>query len=431
MATKRVTDLTAITGANTATDDEFLIWDKDAATHKKITRAEFKVALEAAFSLAGFNVGGTTFWATAGQGGQFSGDVNSNSGERGQLALTGAADRNKALWLGYDTTNDHGIVQAVKTGTSVMNLVLQKHGGLTGFGGTPTQGKLEAIGVDGAILFGVKGTTKGLRVLTTASYLQLDGVDNSLVTSYQPIVLNGATTTLAVSGINICQAFISGFKPTADASFNLGDPSFRWGTVYAATGTINTSGREAKLFIGEASDAEKRAARRVRGLVRRYKLKDSVDKKGDAARWHFGFVAEDVRDALAAEGLDPWAYGFLCADPVTVTETYTVEVERPMTRKVATEENVVEVRDGKPVRMRRQVERDEPVGSMQPVIDEDGSPVMIEARDDKGEIVLAPLLHFVPEMEAVEETRTREVETGKTRFGLRYSELEAFLRCAD
>ena len=64
------------------------------------------------------------------------------------------------------------------------------------------------------------------------------------------------------------------------------------------------------------------ARRIIDGGTKVYQLKNAVDAKGDAARLHAGYVAEDVRDALAAEGLDPWAYGFLCADPVMKTEPY-------------------------------------------------------------------------------------------------------------
>lgn len=44
MATKRVTDLTALSGANSDVADEFLVWDASANTHKKMTRAELAAA---------------------------------------------------------------------------------------------------------------------------------------------------------------------------------------------------------------------------------------------------------------------------------------------------------------------------------------------------------------------------------------------------
>ena len=42
---------------------------------------------------------------------------------------------------------------------------------------------------------------------------------------------------------------------------------------------------------------------------------DSVRVKGgEAARWHFGVIAQQVRDAFAARGLDGTRYGLLCYD---------------------------------------------------------------------------------------------------------------------
>lgn len=220
--------------------------------------------------------------------------------------------------------------------------------------------------------------------------------------------------------------------PAADNTQTMGSASFRWSVVYAGTGTINTSGAESKDLIGDPTDAERRAASRILAIgPRRYKFRDAIEKKGEAAaRWHFGYVAEDVRDALEAEGLDPWAYGFICADPIMRTETYTEKATRPKVRKVQAVEKAVEIRDGRPVLIERQVERDEPVGTMVPVVGEDGRPVMTAGKDADGNETLTPMLHFVPELEEYDAERSREVETGETRLGLRYSELEAFLRCA-
>ena len=223
-------------------------------------------------------------------------------------------------------------------------------------------------------------------------------------------------------------------SPGADNTISSGTGSLRWSVVYAGTGTINTSGREAKLFIGEANTAEKRAAATIKAKPRRYKLKDSVDEKGEArARWHFSYVAEDVRDALAAEGLDPWAYAFLCSDPLIKRETYFETATRAKMRKVPATESAVEIIDGKPVMVAKQVERDEPVGVMVAVVDEAGQPVMQQTGADEttGEPIMSPMMHLVPEMEEYEVEKTREVDTGEVRLGLRYSELEAFLRSAD
>lgn len=234
-------------------------------------------------------------------------------------------------------------------------------------------------------------------------------------------------------GLNLWRITAAGghFLPESDNALNLGSASKRLGVLYAGTGTINTSGADSKMFISEADDAEKRAAARIKHLPRKYKFADAVERKGDAARWHFGYVAEDVRDALVAEGLDPHAYGFFCSDPIMKMESYFETATRPKMRSVRHTEDVVELRDGRPVLVRKTVDRPEPVGERVAVLDEQGQPVIQQlGANDDGSPIMAPLMHFVPEMEEYEEERTREVDTGEVRLGLRYSELEAFLRCA-
>ncbi len=165
----------------------------------------------------------------------------------------------------------------------------------------------------------------------------------------------------------------------------------------------------------------------------RYRFKDAVDAKGDAARFHFGYVVEDIlEDAATAEVDNPWGYGFLCSDPIMATETFFETATRPKIRLVPRVERVIEVRDGVPVLVNKTVEREEPAGEFKTVLDENGQPVRQQIGvDESGNPIMGVLGHFVPEMEEYQAERTREVDTGEVRLGLRYSELESFLRCAD
>mgnify|MGYP003153105584 CR=1 FL=1 len=96
---------------------------------------------------------------------------------------------------------------------------------------------------------------------------------------------------------------------------NLGGASNRWDTVYATTGTINTSDERQKQDITELSDAEKRVAVAIKGLIRKFRFKSAVTRKGeDKARYHIGVVAQDVQAAFEAEGLDATEYGLFCYD---------------------------------------------------------------------------------------------------------------------
>lgn len=100
-----------------------------------------------------------------------------------------------------------------------------------------------------------------------------------------------------------------------DNTYTLGGSAKRWSTVYAATGTINTSDGREKTVMTALSDAELRAAKVIAGGIGTYQWLASIADKGeDAARVHCGVIAQDVIAALKAEGLDPNRYGFVCYD---------------------------------------------------------------------------------------------------------------------
>ena len=97
------------------------------------------------------------------------------------------------------------------------------------------------------------------------------------------------------------------WQPNSDNIQNLGASSNRWATVFAGTGTINTSDRNEKENIEELSDAERRVATAIKGLVKKFRFVGRV-------RTHVGVIAQDVKDAFTAEGLNAADYGMFCSD---------------------------------------------------------------------------------------------------------------------
>ena len=94
----------------------------------------------------------------------------------------------------------------------------------------------------------------------------------------------------------------------ADDAIDLGTSSHRFDDVYATNGTIQTSDRNEKQDIAELTEAEKRVAVAAKGLLRKFRWKSAVTEKGDEARTHFGIIAQDLQAAFAAEGLDAGKY---------------------------------------------------------------------------------------------------------------------------
>ena len=108
---------------------------------------------------------------------------------------------------------------------------------------------------------------------------------------------------------NFAPQFYSG---SAYQSITLGSASAHWSEVFADTGSINTSDERKKGNIADPDEALMRAWGRVNFKV--FQFKDALEKKGDAARLHVGLIAQQVREAFAAEGLDADRYGLFCYD---------------------------------------------------------------------------------------------------------------------
>ena len=100
----------------------------------------------------------------------------------------------------------------------------------------------------------------------------------------------------------------------SDNDQNLGQASVRYTQIFATNNSINTSDRNEKQDIEELTDAEKRVAVACKGLMRKYRWKDAVASKGDKARTHFGIIAQDLQDAFTAESLDASKYAMFCSD---------------------------------------------------------------------------------------------------------------------
>ena len=107
----------------------------------------------------------------------------------------------------------------------------------------------------------------------------------------------------------------------SDNSRDIGQSSYRWDDIYATNGTIQTSDRNEKQDIEALSDAEQRVAVACKGLLRKFRWKDSVAEKGDEARTHFGIIAQDLQAAFVAEGLDAGDYAMFISTTWTDEET--------------------------------------------------------------------------------------------------------------
>jgi hypothetical protein len=133
----------------------------------------------------------------------------------------------------------------------------------------------------------------------------------SLTSHFHAEIHNSSQTQY---GVDVAK-FLNGtpcFSPTNNGVMANGSPSNKWDVVYASTGTINTSDRNMKDKIRKLTRAEKRAAKKIKKLLRTFRFKDAVRVKGEDARIHMGLIAQDVIAAFESVGLDPYQYALVC-----------------------------------------------------------------------------------------------------------------------
>jgi hypothetical protein len=174
----------------------------------------------------------------------------------------------------------------------------------------------------------------------------------------------------------------NGSGVSTDNYADLGESNARFDDIYVLS-VISTSDRNEKQDIAELSDAEQRVALAAKGLMRKFRWKNRVAEKGDDARIHCGIIAQDLQAAFAAEGLDAGDYAMFIS-----TTWWETQTEVPAVDAVAE------------------------------VLDEEGN-VVTEA---------------VEAVDAYTRTDTYETQeeapegaTERTRLGVRYSELLAFI----
>ena len=103
------------------------------------------------------------------------------------------------------------------------------------------------------------------------------------------------------------------WEPGASLSQDLGSTGLRWNNVWS-NGTFNGSDQNIKQDIEDLDEAEKRVATKCKGLIKKYRMKDAVAKKGDDARIHVGIIAQELQAAFESEGLDAFRYSMIGRD---------------------------------------------------------------------------------------------------------------------
>jgi hypothetical protein len=108
------------------------------------------------------------------------------------------------------------------------------------------------------------------------------------------LVLNLSNETTSGNGVVIGGGV---FRSQGDAVVNLGASNHRWATIYASTGTINTSDRTQKNTIKELDNAK------ALDFILALNPVSYKYNAGTSGRTHYGMVAQDVEDEMTALGM--------------------------------------------------------------------------------------------------------------------------------
>lgn len=158
-------------------------------------------------------------------------------------------------------------------------------------------GGLYGYTLDGLRWLTVDGPTKDITLLSRNGSIN-NSADNSSVINWF-----GTSGNVSFKGV---------IAPMVDNSKSCGSASFRWSQVYAATGTINTSDEREKSKPVPITDAVLDAWGDVSVIA--FQWLSMIAEKGASARWHFGVIAQQVRDAFESHGIDGTKFGLLCYD---------------------------------------------------------------------------------------------------------------------
>ena len=164
-----------------------------------------------------------------------------------------------------------------------------------------------ATGLGGRFRIFQGSNTAALQYQESSERLTLNIADGSLNA-------NAGITIACSSAAQAVLAPSGSMYSNPNSNVDLGTASNTWDNGYINGGAWSGSDRNLKQDIEDLSEAELRVATALKGLMKKFRLKDAVVKKGDEARIHIGVIAQDVKAAFEAEGLDAYRYALLGED---------------------------------------------------------------------------------------------------------------------
>lgn len=123
--------------------------------------------------------------------------------------------------------------------------------------------------------------------------------------------------------------------PLEDNATSAGSATNRYSVVFAGSGSISTSDEREKQDIESIPDAVLDAWAEVE--FKQYRWQHAFADKGDQARIHFGFIAQQIKTTFETHGIDGTRFGLLCHD--AWGDEYEVDRNADGTAKLKVDEN--------------------------------------------------------------------------------------------
>jgi hypothetical protein len=262
--------------------------------------------------------------------------VNQFGTKLAALGTTGNYDTLPLNKGGTGATDQAGARAALALGSVATENVVPLNKG--GTGATDQIGARNAIGLGSASVRNIDTSGANVPLLSNANSWSASQTlaNGSLVGStgvapgaavFQVMSSQGRLILTQGTGVNQIQSVNpanSGYLPFGivctnfyndiDNGANLGNGQRRWATIFAVSGTINTSDAREKTAVSAMKDAEIQASIALAKEIGTFKWLASILEKGDEARTHVGMTVQRAIEIMTSFGLDAMAYAFICYD---------------------------------------------------------------------------------------------------------------------
>jgi hypothetical protein len=221
----------------------------------------------------------------------------------------------------FSTANNDVMTEAARIDSSGNLLVGKTNTGVSNYGfaaRSDTGGTVEIARDGGTVLYINRGTSDGTIIDIRKDNTNVGSIGTN---SSNSLYIAAPNQNLGVKLTSDDFRPTNGSGTDSDNVMDLGNSNVRWNDAYITNGVTTGSDANEKQQISVLTDAEIAAAKRISAGFKTFKWNDAVEAKGDNARTHTGVIAQEVQAALEAEGLDAGNYAFWMSNTWWETQT--------------------------------------------------------------------------------------------------------------